>query len=172
MSHNHIHHSRRGMLLLMVILMLSLFMATGAVILTIAARARAAARANMSSSQQSSLSDTVVRDALDNALLAAIRGATTGTNGSVTIGGALENLLADKYGNSGTTTGNSLSAASGPLITINITSVPSWGTASGSASRLNGRVLTIQPDPADGDTTSFRILGAIPSGSEIGRAHV
>ena len=161
--------NRRGMMLLLMILMLSLFMAIGAVLLTIALRSRTAARAFAQASLATSFSDNLVRDALDQALMAVIRGANSGTNGSVTLTGTssspvLENLLADKYGNSGTTTGNTLSAASGPLITINITSVPSWNVAPDAASRLNGRVLTIQPDPADGDTTSFRILGAIPNG--------
>ena len=152
---------RRGMLLLMVMLMLALFMGIGAMLLTIAARARAAARANMSATQQSASSDTVVRDALDQALMAALRGASTGTNGSVTFTGStapvLENLLADKYGPPLLTGSGVLQSATGtPLLTLSSTSP---GIAS-VANRLSGRILTITPSANDGDTASFRILAA------------
>lgn len=161
MSHAVAYRRRRGMLLLMVMLMLALFMAIGAMLLTIAARARAAARANATATLQSSTSDSVVRDALDQALMSLVRGATSGTNGSVAItsGTIHENLLLDKYGPSITATG-SLTASSGtgtPVITISLSSLSQSGST---PSRLNGRVLTINPAPSDGDVASYRILGA------------
>jgi hypothetical protein len=148
---------RQGMLLLMVILMLSLFMAAGAVMLTIAARARAAARANTTATLQSATSDAVARDALDQALMSLVRGATSGTNGSVAItsGTIHENLLLDKYGPSITGTG-SVTSGTGPVITVSLTSLS--GTTP--SAQLNGRILTVIPRPGDvGDICSFRILG-------------
>ena len=112
--------NRRGMMLLLMILMLSLFMAIGAVLLTIALRSRTAARAFAQASLATSFSDNLVRDALDQALMAVIRGANSGTNGSVTLTGTssspvLENLLADKYGNSVTGTA-SIVPGTNPLV--------------------------------------------------------
>jgi hypothetical protein len=175
MSHEVAYRRRRGMLLLMVMLMLALFMAIGAMLLTIASRSRAAARANFVASQQSVSSDTICRNALDQALMAAIRGATSGTNGSVTVTGStgtiLENLLADKYGPSTTSiTGTGVllsnpaagvipanSGTGAPVMTISLTSLSQSGST---PSRLNGRVLTINPSQGAGDTASYRILGA------------
>jgi hypothetical protein len=149
------------MLLLMVMLMLALFMAIGAMLLTIAARARAAARANMGTTQQGLLSGSITREALDQALLAVLRGATSGTNGSVTFTGTtapiLENLLADKYGSPITGTAAITGGTNSPVMTLSLT-----GTAFSSLppSRLNGRVLTINPLAGTGDIASYRILGA------------
>ena len=161
MSHNLVSQSRRGMLLLMVMLMLALFMAIGAILLTIAARARAAARANFGATQQSALSDTVVRNALDNALMAALRGATSGTDGSVQMTGTStdfrENILADKYGSPISGTGSITSGTNSPVMTLSLTGLSGSGTT---PNRLNGRVLTLQPRSSDGDIASYRILGA------------
>lgn len=160
MTHYISHHRRRGMLLLMVMLMLALFMAIGAMLLTIAARARAAARAYSSAIQQTAAADSVARDALDSALLSLLRGASSGTNGSVTIDGALENLLADKYGNPITGTGATITSGSGtPLLTVSVPLSP----ATIAPSRLNGRVFTIKPSPNAGDAASYRILGTASS---------
>lgn len=157
------------MLLLMVMLMLALFMAVGAILLTIAARARAAARANMATTQQFASSDISVRDALDQALLALLRGATSGTNGSVTVTGTtapiLENLLADKYGSPISGTAQITGGNGSPVMTLSLT-----GTAFSNLqpSRLNGRVLTINPPAGDGDIASYRILGAeMSSGATV-----
>lgn len=150
--------ARRGMLLLMVILMLTLFIAAGAMLLTIAARARASARANALAGQQTGGSDGVARDALDAALLAFIRGATSGTNGSVTVTGTqltvLENLLEDKYGPSITGTGSGLSGTNTPVMSFTLSTTISSTTARA----LGGRVATIVPTAGDGDIASFRIL--------------
>lgn len=157
---------RRGMLLLLTLLMLALFLGVGAMLLTIAARARTAARAYAAAAQDSLINDASVRRALDEALMAALRGSSSGTNGSVLASGPFfENILADKYGYSATTIGTGLSNTAGPLLSINISPLPSSGTTPNTASRLNGRVLTIKPDPGDGDIASFRILGAFDNGS-------
>jgi hypothetical protein len=150
---------RRGMLLLMVMLMLALFMSIGAMLLTIAARARAAARANMFSSQQTAGSDPVFRDALDQALLAALRGTATGTNGSVFFTTpSEENLLADKYGVSLNATCSITSSTNLPVITLSLSPVSDDEV-------LSGRIVTFNPLPTVGDVASFRILGALSSGS-------
>ena len=175
MSHAVAYRRRRGMLLLIVILMLALFMAIGAMLLTIASRSRAAARANFVASQQSVSSDAICRNALDQSLMAAIRGATSGTNGSVTVTGStgaiLENLLADKFGPSTTSiTGTGVllsnpaagvipanSGTGAPVMTISLSALSQSGST---PSHLSGRVLTINPSQGAGDTASYRILGA------------
>ncbi len=148
---------RRGMLLLMVLLMLSLFMAIGALLLTVGLRARSAVRAYGDAATSTSANDNLARAVLDDALLQALRG---GTNGSVTINGttpALENLLADKYGSPLITGSGVLQSATGtPLLTLSSTS-PGIAAV---ANRLSGRVLTTAPNASDGDTASFRILSA------------
>ncbi len=187
MSHDIISTNRRGMLLLMVMLMLALFMAIGATLLTIASRARAAARASMAATQQSALSDTMAKDVLDKALSAALRGATSGTNGSVTITGSVttfgtatfigtgpgsvlgstgatgtsspvfENLLFDKYGPQITATASITAGSTTPVMTLSLTSLSSYA---GQPTALNGRILTIRPAAGVGDIASYRILGA------------
>lgn len=147
---------RRGMLLLLVMLMLSLFMAIGAWLLTITLRSRASARAYGNSALATTGNDNLAKEALDTSLLRVLRG---GTDGSVTSGttAALENILADKYGSPLITGSGILQSATGtPLLTLSSTSP---GIA-GVANRLSGRVLTITPNANDGDTASFRILGA------------
>lgn len=158
---------RRGMLLLLTLLMLALFLGIGAMLLTIATRARATARAYAAATQDSLVNDAFIRRALDEALMSALRGSSTGTNGSVLSSGAIyENILADKYGTSAATTGTNLSPASGPLLTLTLSSLPVLGDGTISpASRLNGRVLTINPNAADGDIASFRIIAAFDNGT-------
>ncbi|MEI7780639.1 MAG: hypothetical protein WCJ18_01780, partial [Planctomycetota bacterium] len=188
MSHNVAPRTRRGMLLLMVMLMLALFMAIGAILLTIAARARAAARANMGATQQSALSDTVIRNALDNALIAALRGATSGTNGSVTFTGSVTTFgtasfdsATGSFSITGTTpaTGTSTpvfenllhdkyglpitatgSITSGTNTPVITLSLSSLSPYANPGSGLNGRVLTLKPAAGVGDIASYRILGA------------
>jgi hypothetical protein len=157
MNHTRVFPPRRGLLLLIVVLMLSLFMAAGAMLLTIAARARAAARA-MDVANRLGVADMVARDALDAALLAALRGATSGANGSVTVTGTLENLLADKYGSPITATGTSLSGTATPVMSFTLNGLP--GDAE---RRLAGRIATIVPRTGDGDIASYRILAVTQS---------
>jgi hypothetical protein len=147
---------RRGMLLLLVMLMLSLFMAIGAWLLTITLRSRASARAYGNAALATTGNDNLATETLNTALLRLLRG---GTDGSVTTGTTpvLENLLADKYGSPLISGSGVLQSATGtPVLTLTSTTA---GIA-GVANRLSGRVLTITPNSNDGDTASFRILGA------------
>lgn len=152
-------YERRGLLLLMTLLMLSLFTAAGVLMLTIAIRARLAARANFSAIQQATLADVVPREALDEALLAAIRGSISGTGGSVVVdpNAPLECLLSDKYGDPITATGLTLSGTTESVMKVVIRSL---APAVAEPSRLNGRLLTIKPKTVDADVCTFRILGS------------
>ena len=83
-------------MLLLVLLMLSLFLAAGAMLLTVATRARDAARATAAYVQPLALNDEAARAALDQSLMALLRGSTSGSNGSIMTGTFCENILADK----------------------------------------------------------------------------
>lgn len=152
---------RRGMLLLLTLLMLALFLGIGAMLLTIAARARATARAYAAAGNDSLINDAVMRGALDEALMAVLRGSSTGANGSVMSGSLAESILADKYGGSFTCTGSGLTPATSTVLALNLSAIPATAAP---PSRLNGRILTINPDAKDGDVASFRIIAAVPSG--------
>jgi hypothetical protein len=153
---------RRGMLLLLVLLMLALFLGAGAILLTVALRARAAARAHAAATTQAAQAEGLPRAALDEALLALMRGSPAASGGSVAAvtSGTLENLLEDKYGASIIGTGSIAAGAIGPVITISLTAL----TGTTPSSQLNGRILTIKPRQGDvGDIASFRILGVAGS---------
>lgn len=164
---------RPGMLLLVVLLMLSLFLGIGAILLTIAARARAAAQASAAATTATSFGDALARDALDQALMAALRGAASGTDGAVTINGgqAMESLLADKHGivtASGTPwfTGTCIgltSSTTSPLMRVNLEGM----SRSPVGSQLNGRILTLMPTAGNGDIASYRILASSGGASPI-----
>ena len=150
---------RRGMLLLLVLLMLALFLGAGAILLTVALRARAAARAHAAATTQTAQTEGLPRAALDEALMALLRGAPAAAGGSVAVvtsGTALENLLEDKYGTSITGSGSLPAGGAGPVLTMSLTALT--GTTPSTA--LNGRILTMKPRQGDvGDVASFRILG-------------
>jgi hypothetical protein len=158
---------RRGALILLVCLILALFMATGAWLLTVALRSRAASRAYGSASLATALNDNLSRAALDEALMLVLRGKP---NGSVSNGVVWENILEDKYGKPIFATGSIQPGPTSPaFISLSLSTFLESGTApshfiasaSGtSASRLNGRVLTIKPRSNDGEMASYRILGA------------
>ena len=160
------------MLLLLVMLMLSLFMAIGAWLLTITLRSRASARAFGSASIASSMNEELARETLDEALLSALRGSPAAFNGSVAItsGSTWENILEDKYGKPVFATGSIQPGAVAPVfMTLTLNTALESGTVPGqfvpspsgtTPSRLNGRVLTIKPRGSDGEMASYRILGA------------
>jgi len=164
--------NRRGMLLLLVMLMLSLFMAIGAWLLTIALRSRASARAFGSASIASSMNEELARETLDEALLSALRGSPAAFNGSVAItsGSSWENILEDKYGKPVFATGSiQLGTTPSAFMSLSLNTFLESGTVPGqlvpspsgtTPSRLNGRVLTIKPRGNDGEIASYRILGA------------
>lgn len=172
-SYLHSPPRRAGMLLLMVLLMLSLFLAVGAMLLTIAARARSAARANAALAQASLTSSSFVRDALDEALLSLVRGSAYGVNGAIVSGTAaapqFESILHDKYGAPARGTGSNLTALSPAVLRLTLTNLL---PAVSQPSRLNGRVLTIIPAEVDGDILSFRILNAFTTGAAGTECHV
>jgi hypothetical protein len=86
---------RRGMLLLLVLTMLTLFLLMGTALLVLATRARTAARAFMAATSDFEVAPTVPRAVLDEALLALIRGSqATDANGQPVIP---ESLLRDMY---------------------------------------------------------------------------
>ena len=92
-----IRSSRRGVLLLLVLSVLSLFLLMGAVLLTFAIRARTAARAFASVSGDLEASTVVPRALLDEALLILIRGSAE----NEVAGPVSESLLGDMYNSGG-----------------------------------------------------------------------
>lgn len=89
--------NRRGVLLLLVLSVLSLFLLMGAVLLTVATRARTAARGFASAAGDPEASTVMPRAMLDEALLILIRGAAD----NEVPGPVSESLLGDMYGEDG-----------------------------------------------------------------------
>jgi len=176
--------NRRGMLLLVVLLMLAMFLAIGTMLLTITARARAAARSSAAADSSDSYGVVLAQDALDRALMAVLRGNPASSTGAVTTSAAtilvagsamgattpvtassypLENLLDDKYGlplwATGTITGTGTlrnQAAFGPIGNMSLI-----GTGLGVNKALNGRLLTFRPSATNnGDVISQRIVSS------------
>lgn len=88
---------RRGVLLLLVLSVLTLFMLMGATLITIASRARSSARAFANVAGDMQASSALPRTMLDEALLVLVRGSTdAGVRAQVS-----ESLLGDMYGSSG-----------------------------------------------------------------------
>jgi hypothetical protein len=71
---NHSMHNRRGMLLLLVLSMLTLFLMMGVTLLVVATRARTASRAFMNATSGMDVSPGIPRMLLDEALLLLVRG--------------------------------------------------------------------------------------------------
>jgi hypothetical protein len=139
---------RRGVLLLLVLSMLTLFVMLGSLMLVFATRARTSARAFAAASNTVSRDEQRSRAALDEALMQLLRG-------SLNSGPVTESILADRYGTAATTGRCTFPSgtATGATGTANITGI------TGTALQLNGRVLTIQPpanDPAP--VQSYRIV--------------
>lgn len=153
---------RRGMLLLLVLLMLTLFMVMGIAMLTIATRARTVSRANLTATNKLAVTDEVLRPVLDKALMAALRGTPTASPIS-------ESILADKYGDSSKANGIiTLPAASSidnppMLLVATLTEIE---PAISHPSRLNGRIVTFKPVAGDGDVCSFRVVTALPAAAD------
>jgi hypothetical protein len=152
---------RRGVLLLVVLSMLTLFLMLGAAYLLAASRARDAAKAYARLTFGSDEARIPAPALLDSVLLRVVRG-------PIVIGsGTFESLLADKYGGpiaSGTPTlSGSLSniARSGPVLTGSFTMLPTSGSVR--PTDLAGRVLTLSSPGRP--STSHRIVRAVNSGS-------
>lgn len=157
---------RRGVLLLVVLSMLTLFLMLGAAYVVMATRSRDIARAFSRLSADSS--ETRINHAhfLDAALLTVLRGGpavqlSSGTAQVILSGTAnfrFEPLLADRYGSDQTITGSAtITGTTAPLYTVALTT-----PATPHPALLNGRILTFAP--AAGDVTSHRILRATGSG--------
>lgn len=151
---------RRGVLLLVVLSMLTLFLMLGVAYLLAASRARDAARAFARLTFGSDEARIPAPALLDSMLLKVVRGPV-----AIVSGTTFESLLADKYGRpttsgtptlSGTLTGLTR-AGSVPILTATLT------TGSVHATDLVGRVLTMFQ--AGRPITSHRIVRALNSGS-------
>jgi hypothetical protein len=155
---------RRGVLLLVVLSMLTLFLMLGVAYLVTATRARETARAYARLVTGGDDARVPHAQLLDRIMLKTLRGggqAPTAPGAALPSGGIVfESLLADKYGyNTSSATVGTISATasgvsiSGPIVICSIT-----GTASLAPTDLNGRVLTfVQPGRA---ATSHRIIRA------------
>lgn len=156
-----LRHDRRGVLLLVVLSLLTLFMMLGATYLVIGARARATARAfaNAVAGPQAVPNAAVSRAFVDEAFLRVVRGNALGTSGTVSNS---DTLLGDKYGTAAPQRGSVIGTPSGTVI---ITLTGSGSGLTDAAEKLAGRVLTFT---LPGLThASVRILRAEPSGSNV-----
>ena len=166
---------RRGVLLLVVLSMLTLFLLLGTAYLVVSTRSRVTARAFNRLVMLSDEARVPVDQCLDSVLLHVVRGGTDAAIPSLAGTGPrppahFESLLEDMYGRSTTLTGTAQTVmgvsgtALGPVLTL--TSVDlSFATTGTSpsppfprAAELTGRVLTLCP--GDGAPTSHRILKA------------
>jgi hypothetical protein len=155
---------RRGVLLLLVLSVLTLFLMLGAIMLVLATRARTTARAFANATNTAAIPTLQAQAALDEALMVLLRGSQEpAVQAKVT-----ESILHDKYGApllaSGSAAINLDPANPLPMATlVNCGAVDSR--------RLFGRVITFLPPPSDAmNPVSFRIVGA--SGSNVYLANV
>jgi hypothetical protein len=150
MTTNRVPARRRGVLLLVVLSMLTLFLLLGTTYVILAARARSTAKAFRSLAVSQTQFSTTWQPALQDAALEVIRGSQ---NPRSAIGPY--NLLADKYGGSQTYSviGAVLPVAAGQLLRLRIQEpdVPF---------NLCGRVLSFKDGPVGVAGTSCRIVQA------------
>lgn len=156
---------RRGVLLLVVVSMLTLFLMLGTTYLVVAARAKQAARVQARLAMDSSFMGIAPARLLDSVLLKVVRGGPGGVSApsylSLPSGCnvSFESLLADKYGNPSAIGGTATTIstiANSPLLggTIAISGIQ--------AADLPGRVLTILG--SNREPTSHRILSGTGTG--------
>jgi hypothetical protein len=161
---------RRGVLLLVVLSMLTLFLMLGAAYLTIATRARKAARAFANNSVAGSAANTAEHRLLDAAFMSVARGvsAKTLSSGTVPYLSAGEDLLGDKYGNDqsliGRITGATLFGSSNALIQLSTAGLSPQPT---SLADLNGRVVTIMLPGLAASTRIIQASGSVASPSLV-----
>ena len=172
---------RRGVLLLVVLSMLTLFLLLGTAYLVVSTRSRVTARAFNRLIMQSDEVRIPRQKYLDAAMLHVLRGGTgslifapSPVTGAPAITGspAFESILEDKYGRSTTLTGTAsqVAFASGtgqaPLLKLSSVSLalpPSGTTPFPNPAELPGRILTLLPD--GGTPTSHRIVQASTNGA-------
>jgi hypothetical protein len=178
------HPVRRGVLLLLVLSLLTLFMMLGATYLVIATRSRATARAfaSATSGAQSTPSSAIGQAFVDEAFLRVVRGSAGGSSGVVS---NADTLLGDKYGlpSSGTATFNAVlnGSASGAIV------ITTTATVSGTEAveDLSGRVLTftvpgltnastriLRAEPVNGNATLYLPGGPTLSGGNLTAAAI
>jgi hypothetical protein len=152
--------SRRGALLLLVLTALTLFMMLGTLMLVTATRARTSARAFADATTSLSPASIQTRAVLDDALMALLRGTVDAS------GGIGESLLEDKYGR-GTLSSSAVRVTGDvnrdAILRVDIVSSATSGTVTTSGShpsQFAGRILTLLPNPGEGDPASFRIIGS------------
>ncbi|MEN9668022.1 MAG: hypothetical protein RLZZ326_4385 [Planctomycetota bacterium] len=176
---------RRGVLLLIVLSMLTLFMMLGAAYLIVATRSRETARAYAKLSLRNDNIRLPHSQIFDTVMLRVLRGISTGTNVNVSLAqpappgvaiAPFESLLADKYGVdlpdangnmtvalSGTAKGNPPVYEQAPVLVLPLVSLdeipaPDKDGYSFAATDLAGRVITILGTGRD--PSSHRILRA------------
>jgi hypothetical protein len=178
------HPARRGVLLLLVLSLLTLFMMLGATYLVIATRARATARAfaNAMSGAQSIPTSAMGQAFVDEAFLRVVRGSAGGSSGVIS---NADTLLGDKYGlpSSGTATTGTIATGSTSGTIIITTAATVSGTDAVEA--LSGRVLTftvpgltnastriLRAEPEDGHAKLFLPAGPTLSGVNLTAAAI
>ena len=156
--------NRRGVLLLVVLSMLTLFLLLGAAYIAVARRARMTSRAFANNITATAAAGVQERKLLDDAFLTIVRGTEASSAPSALQTG--DDLLGDKYGQNSTIQGRVVDVAtvSGTEAILRLTTSglhPVAGqTPPSSAADLNGRVLTfVMP----GLNVSTRILLATGS---------
>lgn len=168
--HHPLYRERRGVLLLVVISMLTLFLLLGTTYLVVAARARQAARAQARLAIESAATGVAPARLLDAVLLKVVRGGGGPVRvpdelrtavPATTITGTFESLLADKYGSTVTGTVVRVSQTSIPssIVQVTVATDPAPGLV---ATDLSGRVLTILGPGYE--PTSLRVLSGSASG--------
>jgi hypothetical protein len=163
---------KRGVLLLVVLSMLTLFLMLGTAYLVVSARSKETARAFAKLAMQSDTLRAPPSNVLDAAFLRIIRGGTTAailSDASVpppSVTPAFESLLEDKYGSSVTGTTTSVTQVpNAPLLLITAV-IPGYPPATGAAGPAGleaitdfpGRVITLLG--AGREPTSHRIVRA------------
>lgn len=163
--------TRRGVLLLVVLSMLTLFMMLGVAYVIMASRARESSRAFSRAITQERLSDGADLEYLDKALMLVLRGhrpggqQPTNLNGStLTFAPAFESLLEDLYGKDDILESFTTSPVSGHGVLCEVRIEPPLSLTNGpnptNPIELAGRIVSFLPEK--GRMTSHRIVLAAP----------
>jgi hypothetical protein len=141
---------RRGMMLLIVLTLLSMFLMLGTLLIVNTSRSRLTARAFAAATASNGDSATLAKRQLDLALMKLI----CGPSRPAATDDITESLLEDKFG-SGTALEGTLNSVedNGPLLTASVAVNVAKPVA------LNGRIITFLPKPQDGGSmASYRIM--------------
>ncbi len=177
--------NRRGVLLLVVLSMLTLFLLLGAAYIAVARRARMTSRAFANNITATAAAGVAERKVVDDAFLAVVRG-TTSTSAAVPLRTG-DDLLGDKYGyqtsradqNGATQSENvsikgkvvdlSLVSQSEALISLTVSGLTANGVdpSPQNAAELNGRVLTFLMPGVNVSTRIIQAWGTTPGTATI-----